>query len=69
MGNIVTTKEIASLLKVTESTIYNLAWSGQLPGFKIGDWWKFEMEDILKLIQAKMKSPENRKEDRTNLED
>jgi excisionase family DNA binding protein len=52
MENIVTAKELARLLKLGESTIYKLASSGQLPGFKIGDSWRFEMDEILKLIRA-----------------
>jgi len=51
MENIVTAKELASLLKLTESTIYKLASRGELPGFKIGDSWRFEIDEILKLIQ------------------
>ena len=52
MENIVTAKELAGLLKLTESTIYKLASSGELPGFKIGDSWRFDIDDILKLIQG-----------------
>ena len=51
MENIVTVKELASFLKLTETTIYKLVSSGELPGFKIGDSWRFDIEEVLKRIQ------------------
>ena len=59
MSDIVTAKELGQYLKISESTIYKLAHEGELPGFKIGDSWRFEMEEIIKTIQtAKKKSPQ-----------
>jgi len=58
MEKIVTVKELASLLKLTETTIYKLAWSKQLPGFKIGDSWRFEKGDISRLIRRKANGKE-----------
>jgi excisionase family DNA binding protein len=52
MAKIVTAKELKRILKLTEATIYKLASSGQLPGFKIGDSWRFDMEEILNLIRG-----------------
>jgi len=49
--NIVTAKEVGAYLKLSESTIYKLAASGEIPGFKIGDSWRFDMEEILKMIR------------------
>lgn len=51
MANIVTAKEIAQYLKLTESTIYKLASTGELPGFRIGKSWRFDMDEILKRIK------------------
>jgi excisionase family DNA binding protein len=51
MSNIVTAKEVGQYLKLSESTIYKLAASGEIPGFKIGDSWRFDMEEILNLIR------------------
>jgi len=62
MENIVTAKELAGCLKLTEATIYKLASRGELPGFKIGDSWRFDMDEILKLIQEVRKRTRNRKE-------
>lgn len=48
---IVTAKEVASFLKLTESTVYTLASEGQLSGFRIGNSWRFDMDEILKQIK------------------
>ncbi len=56
MVAIVTAKELGRYLKLSESTIYKLASEGELPGFKIGDSWRFDMNEILKMIQ-KAKRP------------
>ena len=59
-NNIVTAKEISQYLKLSESTIYKLASAGELPGFKIGDSWRFDMDLIMSMvhtaIQATMRS-------------
>lgn len=49
--NIVTAKEVGQILKLTESTIYKLVSNGKLPGFKIGDSWRFDMDEIFRLIK------------------
>ena len=51
MANIVTAKEVGEYLKLTESTIYKLASEGELPCFKIGKSWRFDMDEILQVIQ------------------
>lgn len=51
MANIVTAKELGQYLKLSESTIYKLASGGDLPGFKIGDSWRFDMDEILNVIK------------------
>ena len=52
MLNIVTTKEVAHFLRLTESTICKLVAQGRLPGFKIGDSWRFDMDEIMEQIHA-----------------
>jgi excisionase family DNA binding protein len=49
---IVTARELGEFLKLTESTIYKLASTGELPGFKIGDSWRFDMDEILEQIRG-----------------
>jgi len=50
MGNIVTAKEVGQFLKLTGATIYRLALMGEIPGFKIGKSWRFDMDEIIKSI-------------------
>jgi excisionase family DNA binding protein len=50
MGSIVTAKELSQFLKLSESTIYKLATTGELPGFKIGDSWRFDMDEVTEVI-------------------
>jgi excisionase family DNA binding protein len=51
-NNIVTAKEISQYLKLSESTVYKLALAGELPGFKIGDSWRFDMDLIVSMINT-----------------
>jgi excisionase family DNA binding protein len=55
MPNIVTAKEVGRYLKLSESTIYKLTASGEIPGFRIGDSWRFDMEEVLKMIRESKK--------------
>ncbi len=43
---ILTLKEVAAYLKLTEKTAYRLAAEKKLPGFKVGGSWRFKSEDI-----------------------
>ena len=52
MTNFITAKELGRHLKLSEATIYKLASKGQLPGFKIGDSWRFDLDEVLKLIKG-----------------
>ena len=45
-GEILTIKEVAEYLKLSEKTAYRLASDGKLPGFKVGGSWRFKKEDI-----------------------
>lgn len=59
---IVTAKEVARLLKLTESTIYNLAAAGKLPGFRVGNSWRFDMDSIMSQIKGGEKGDNNKKD-------
>jgi excisionase family DNA binding protein len=48
---IVTLKEVAQYLKLTEKTAYRLAAEGKLPGFKVGGSWRFKQDDVLQWIE------------------
>ncbi len=43
---VLTVKELSSYLRVHPSTIYRLLKKGQLPGFKVGSDWRFNIEAI-----------------------
>lgn len=51
MSNIVTAKEMGKFLKLSESTVYKLAAEGEIPGFKIGKSWRFDMDEVLSAIK------------------
>lgn len=48
---ILTLKDVARYLKLTEKTAYRLAAEGKLPGFKVGGSWRFKKEDVLDWIE------------------
>ena len=43
---VLTIKEVAEYLKVNERTIYRLAASNELPGFRVGNAWRFKRSDL-----------------------
>jgi excisionase family DNA binding protein len=65
MTKIVTAKEVGEYLKLSDSTVYKLASIGEIPGFKIGDSWRFDMDEILRLIRGSKKTlaPREKKKD------
>jgi len=73
MEKLMTAKELSQFLKLSESTIYKLVSNGEIPGFKIGDSWRFELEEIRKLIREskniakRQRDPVEEKEERRRL--
>ncbi len=49
---ILTLKEVAEYLKLTEKTAYRLAAEGKLPGFKVGGSWRFKRTDLDTWIES-----------------
>ena len=45
-------KDVADLLKVGEKTVYSMAQSGELPGFKVRGQWRFSQKDIHDWIET-----------------
>jgi excisionase family DNA binding protein len=43
---LVTVKELSNYLRVHPSTIYRLLKQGELPGFKLGSDWRFNLAAI-----------------------
>jgi len=50
-GEILTIKQVADYLKVTERTIYRLAAAKKIPAFKVGGTWRFSRADIDRWIK------------------
>ena len=61
-GEILTIKQVADYLKVTERTIYRLAAAKQIPAFKVGGTWRFSRAEINQWIQRQQ---EDGKADKT----
>jgi excisionase family DNA binding protein len=51
MATIVTPKELAQYLKLSGPTVCKLAKQGVLPGFKIGDSWRFDLDEVSEMIE------------------
>jgi excisionase family DNA binding protein len=47
---IMTIKELAEYLKIAEKTAYRFASEGKVPGFKVGNAWRFHKGDLEKWI-------------------
>ena len=43
---IMTVKELAGYLKIAEKTAYRFAAEGKVPGFKVGNSWRFHKGDL-----------------------
>lgn len=57
-GNeILTIKEVATYLKVTERTIYRLAAEKKIPAFKVGGTWRFPRSEIDYWIRQQTSQP------------
>ncbi|MBK7664290.1 MAG: helix-turn-helix domain-containing protein [Sterolibacteriaceae bacterium] len=57
-SEILTIREVAEYLKVTERTIYRLAAAKKIPAFKVGGTWRFRKVDIDGWIAAQSNNVE-----------
>ncbi len=46
MANVLTLEELAGYLRVHPSTVYRMLKKGQIPAFKVGSDWRFNLESI-----------------------
>ena len=58
-GEILTIREVAEYLKVTERTIYRLSAAKRIPAFKVGGAWRFSRADIESWIRQQSKGGAN----------
>jgi excisionase family DNA binding protein len=54
MSEMLTAKEMQSLLQVDRSTIYRMAESGRLPAIKVGKQWRFPADKVENWFQNQM---------------
>jgi excisionase family DNA binding protein len=59
--DILTVKEVAVFLKLTEKTAYRLAADGKIPGFKVGGSWRFRRDEIEKMTRSEEPNKKNSK--------
>ncbi len=55
--DILTIREVAEYLKVTEKTVYGLAQKRRIPCFKVGGQWRFRREDLDAWIERQQEGP------------
>ena len=53
-AQIMTVEEVAEFLKLSKITIYKLVKKGQLPGFRVGNSWRFRKDKILDIVSKQM---------------
>lgn len=51
----ISTREAAKMLGVTPRTVVRLVERNEIPGFKVGDVWRFYREDIQHYINTQMR--------------
>lgn len=56
-GEILTLKEVARLLRITEKTAYTMAQNKELPAFKVRGQWRFRGEDLDRWIEEQKAQP------------
>lgn len=54
LDEILSVEDVAKYLKVQSTTIRRQAERGDLPGFKIGNRWRFRMKDIDRFIDSQI---------------
>ncbi|WP_298307375.1 helix-turn-helix domain-containing protein [uncultured Erythrobacter sp.] len=60
--DILTIKEVAEYLRITEKTAYRLASEHKLPAFKVGGSWRFRLGEIDAWIESQKTDPTNAKD-------
>ena len=52
-----TMKEVATLLKIGEKTVYSLAQRGEIPAFKVGRQWRFRKSALEQWVKEQEQRP------------
>lgn len=57
-----TVPEVCALLRTTRLTVYNLIESGALPAYKVGPYWRIDVDDLARYrARGKARDPANRR--------
>lgn len=56
-SEILTIRQVAAYLRVTERTIYRLAAADGIPAFKVGGSWRFRRNDLDHWIASQTRKP------------
>ena len=56
-SQMLTAQELAIYLRVNRSTVYRLLKKRQLPGFRIGSEWRFQIEEVNRWFREKGPGP------------
>jgi excisionase family DNA binding protein len=59
VSRILTAKEVADYLRCHISTVYRLAKSGKLPGFRLGADWRFREDALQSWLDIELNSGNN----------
>ena len=54
---IMTVEEVAAYLKLSKITVYKLVKKGQLPGFQVGNSWRFRKDKIMEIMSQQNPGP------------
>jgi excisionase family DNA binding protein len=58
---LLTIKDIATILKLAEKTVYSMAQAGELPAFKVRGQWRMRRVDFDRWMAARAKTATTRK--------
>jgi excisionase family DNA binding protein len=65
-NQVLTIKQVAEYLQVTEKTIYTLVQEGNIPAFKVRGQWRFKREDIERWIEENKENSKKERADKEN---
>jgi excisionase family DNA binding protein len=64
--DILDAEEVGKLLRIHPRTVTRLASQGKLPGFKVGDQWRFRREAIEEYIRKQEEHRSDQQDDTTH---
>ena len=60
MSEIMTPKEVAKYLKMSVLTVYKHAKQGTIPGFRVGNSWRFDKKKIDEVLLGEENNPDRK---------